>query len=95
MSLPRLEWAKQLKATGAEIGREGMSQRVIAAVDEFTGSYKGAMRLAGRLKAIAQMANADVYWQEQVDHGFMQELRSVEKPRPTPSPYIAHDEADV
>lgn len=75
MSVSRLEWAKQLRAKGQLLGREGMSQRVIAAVGEFDGSYKGAMRLAGRLKAIAQMAGADDYWSEQVDHGFQAELR--------------------
>ena len=64
-----------MKATGDKLGREGMSQRVIAAVSEFDGSYKGAMRLAGRLKAISQMAAADEYWREQVDHGFQLERR--------------------
>jgi hypothetical protein len=75
MGLTRLEWAKELRATGAELGREGMSLRVIAAVSEFDGSYKGAMQLAGRLKAISQMANADDYWREQVDKGYQKERR--------------------
>lgn len=75
MSLVRLEWAKKLKTVGANIGREGMSKLAIEAVGEFDGSYKGAMILSGRLKAIAQMANADDYWSEQVDKGFQKELR--------------------
>jgi hypothetical protein len=75
MSITRLEWAKELRATGAGLGREGMSLRVISAVSEFDGSYKGAMQLAGRLKAISQMANADEYWREQVDKGYQKERR--------------------
>jgi hypothetical protein len=74
MSIPSLQNAKTLKAAGAALGRAGMSERVIAAVKAFDGSYKGAMRLAGRLKAISQMASADEYWREQVDHGFRTEL---------------------
>ncbi|MEI9428702.1 hypothetical protein [Mesorhizobium sp. Cs1299R1N3] len=70
MSLHALERAKRLKEIGQEIGREGMSKRVIAAVAEFDGSYKGAMVLAGRLKAISQMANADDYWRGKVEDGF-------------------------
>ncbi len=73
MGISTLEWSKELRAKGAALGREGMSERVIAAVGEFDGSYKGAMRLAGRLKAIGQMAGCDEYWREQVDRGYHQE----------------------
>lgn len=75
MTILSLEWSKRLRKVGSEIGREGMSLRVIAAVGEFDGSYKGAMQLAGRLKAIAQMARCDEYWSEQVDKGFRRELQ--------------------
>ena len=73
MTISRLEWAKELRAAGRVIGRDGMSERVIAAVGEFDGSYKGAMILAGRLKAITQMAACDGYWTEQVEKGFHRE----------------------
>lgn len=73
MTVRDMQNAKRLKEFGALIQREGMSERVINAVSEFDGSYKGAMRLAGRLKAIAQMANSDDYWKEQVDKGYEHE----------------------
>ena len=74
MSLLGLQWSRQLKAEGERIGRAGMSERVIKAVEEFDGSYKGAMILAGRLKAITQMAACDGYWSEKVADGFRREL---------------------
>lgn len=85
MSIMSLERSKTLRGYGVKLGREGMSDRVIAAVAEFDGkSLKQAMVLAGRLKAIAQMAAADDYWAEQVDKGFMQELRSFPSSEPSP-----------
>jgi hypothetical protein len=80
MSIVALERSKHLRRYGNLLGREGMSQRVIAAVTDFDGSYKGAMRLAGRLKAIGQMAASDSYWDEQVDRGFMHELMLGDRP---------------
>lgn len=53
---------KEMRKWGAQVGREGMSKEAIAAVNEFDGSYKGAMILAGRMKAIAQAAGCDEYW---------------------------------
>jgi hypothetical protein len=67
------KWAKGFQKVGKKLGREGMSLRAIAAVKDFDGSYKGAMILAGRMKAIAQMAKADDYWDEQVSKGYHQE----------------------
>ena len=51
------------------IGREGLSQLVIEAVEEFDDSYKGAMRLAGELSVIAKMATFDSYWDEKTNLG--------------------------
>lgn len=76
MTIQSLERAKTLRVYGVKLGREGMSERVIAAVADFDGSYKGAMFLAGRLKAVSQMAASDDYWSEQVDKGFVRELRA-------------------
>jgi len=76
MSIPALERSKRLAAHGEKIGREGMSNLVKMAVEDWQRSgagHKGAMNLAGRLKAIAQMASRDGYWREQVDKGFMAE----------------------
>lgn len=72
MSL-RLKWANQLRHAGKSLGRSGLSEAVISAVSEFDGSYKGAMVLAGRLKAVSQAAAADSYWSEKVDDGFQKQ----------------------
>ena len=77
MSIPSLEWSKTLREHGKRLGREGLSKRVIKLIDEYgelDGSYKGAMILAGRLKAISQAAKYDEYWSEKVDIGFHREM---------------------
>lgn len=86
MGIPALERSKKLAAHGSKIGREGMSQLVIDAVSDWQkagATYKGAMILAGRLKAISQMSAGDEYWREQVDDGFIREFRaSQHQPQP-------------
>ncbi len=68
-----LKQANEMKKVGAILGREGLSKAVIEAVASFDGSYKGAMVLAGRLKAVAQAAKADGYWSEKVEDGYHRE----------------------
>lgn len=68
-----LTYANELKKAGAVLGREGMSKAVIEAVADFDGSYKAAMVLAGRLKAVAQAAKADSYWSGFVEDGYHRE----------------------
>ena len=71
---------KRLSDHGKVIGRKGMSDLVIEAVNEFLkngATPKGAMILAGRCKAISQMASSDDYWAEQVDKGFVMELHNI------------------
>ena len=80
MSIPSLEWAKELRECGKKLGREGLSKRVIKLVGDFDGSYKGAMILAGRLKAIAQAAKFDEYWSEKVSMGFHAERGELDCP---------------
>lgn len=65
-----LKWNRDLVKAGDALGRVGLSKSVLSAIEEFDGSYKGAMVLAGRLKAIAQAAKADGYWSEKVGDGF-------------------------
>lgn len=81
----RLKWHAELKNYGRELGRAGMAERVLAAVDEFDGSYKGAMKLAGRLKAISHMASSDGYWSEKVYDGYQHERRLGSTVRERPS----------
>ena len=69
--------AKQLRAWGKRVGRAGMSQRVIDEIAAFDGAnFKQAMRLAGKLSQIAVAARCDEYWNEQVEHGKSDFLRS-------------------
>lgn len=52
-----------LRRVGGKVGRSGMSELVIAAVNEFdNGTYKEAMELCGKLELIAKMATCDEYW---------------------------------
>jgi hypothetical protein len=68
-----------LKAWGRKVGRAGMSQAALSVMSD-DKSYKGVMRTAGAMKAIAIAAQADDYWNEQVQHGFIQFVRA----HPTP-----------
>lgn len=59
----------ELRKFGAKIGRDGMSQAAIDAIDAWDGSYKGVMQLCGQLSLIAKAATCDDYWSEQVKRG--------------------------
>lgn len=85
MSAQSLKDWKALKTQGERLGRDGLSERVFTLVDEFNEnrSYKNAMVLAGRLKAIAQAATYDSYWDEKMSQGFESEkhdISIIEKP---------------
>ena len=79
MTIQHLEEAKELRKQGDRLGRAGMSQYVIKAVDEFDGSYKGAMKLAGKLKAITLAARGDSYWDEMWRRGYTRALSEIER----------------
>ena len=82
MSIPHLVEAKELRQHGSRIGRAGMSQRVLILVNDFVkndGSYKGAMELAGRLRAITIAAKCDQYWSEKVNRGYEKERFDITK----------------
>lgn len=82
MSIQHLEEAKELRKHGDRIGRVGMSQYVIKAVDEFDGSYKGAMKLAGKLKAVTLAAKCDQYWDEMWRRGYTKALFEISRFQP-------------
>ena len=60
---------KKLRKLADKIGREGVAKEALTAVEDFDGSYKGVMELAGKLAVIADMSTFDDYWQEQVNRG--------------------------
>ena len=82
MGIRHLDEAKELRKHGERIGRAGMSQYVIKVVDEFDGSYKGAMKLAGKLKAITIAAKCDQYWDEMWRRGYTPALYEISKFQP-------------
>ena len=61
--------AKELRNYGEALGRSGMSELAMKAINDCDGSYKGVMKLAGELSQIAVMARCDDYWNEQVKRG--------------------------
>lgn len=78
-----LKQSKILRDSFRRFGRAGLSERVIQLIKEFNevGSYKGAIELAGRLRAIALAANADYYWGEKATAGFYLETEWLENHR--------------
>lgn len=93
MAILHLEWAKKLKKEGERLGRAGLSKRVIFLVNEFNSdpTYKNAIKLAGRFKAISQACRFDHYWDEKMEMGFQDEMEDLEVwkldqiEKPTPS----------
>tara|TARA_R110000796_G_scaffold214800_1_gene330777 strand:- start:33655 stop:33915 length:261 start_codon:yes stop_codon:yes gene_type:complete len=63
----------KIRELGNSIGREGVSLHVIAAIEGWDGSYKGAMELCGKLTLWADASTFDDYWQEQVQRGLEKE----------------------
>lgn len=58
-----------LRKVGDKLGRSGVSEMALRAVDDFDGSYKGAMKLCGQLSVIAKVATFDEYWNGKVTSG--------------------------
>jgi hypothetical protein len=56
------------------MGRETISVYVIDLINNFDGSYKGAIELCGQLSVMAKVCSFDDYWNEQVNRG----IRKVE-----------------
>lgn len=79
MAIRSIEIAKELKAEGKRLGRAGLAERVLTLVDEFNKNrtYKNAIVLAGKLKAIAQACKFDCYWDEKCSSGFEFEQRDL------------------
>lgn len=80
MSIRHLEQAKRLRLEGSRLGRAGLAERVFTLVDEFNKnrSYKNAIVLSGKLKAIAQACKYDGYWDEKMSSGFEFEASDLE-----------------
>ena len=56
-------------ASQSNVGRSGLAEETVKAIDKFDGTYKGAMELAGKLSIIANASTFDQYWMEQVQRG--------------------------
>lgn len=79
MSIHALEQSKKLREEGKRLKRAGLAERVLILVDEFNQnrSYKNAIVLAGKLKAIAQACKFDSYWDEKCSIGYHDEARDL------------------
>lgn len=73
MALYKTYKIAQVRALAKELGKEGVSKRVIEAIDSWDGSYKGAMQLCGKLTFWADASTFDDYWKEQVQRGLCSE----------------------
>jgi hypothetical protein len=59
----------ELRIIGHKMGREQISIHVIDLINNFDGSYKGAIELCGQLSVIAKVCSFDEYWNHQVLRG--------------------------
>lgn len=69
---------KELRKIGEEMGRESISVFVIDLIQNFDGSYKGAIELCGQLSVMAKVCSFDDYWNEQVARGAYKAESSLE-----------------
>lgn len=59
----------ELREIGFKLGREGLSKAAIELIENFDGSYKGAIELCGKLSVIAKASSFDTYWHEKAKRG--------------------------
>jgi hypothetical protein len=59
----------ELRIIGHTMGREQIAIHVIDLINNFDGSYKGAIELCGQLSVIAKVCSFDEYWNEQALRG--------------------------
>ena len=61
-------------------GRAGISATVICEVENFikSPSYKGAARLAGKLRLLAELCEGNEYWKEKMQMGYYEMLEKLE-----------------
>ena len=69
----------ELRKVGCKIGREGMSDLALTAVESCDMSPKALMQLCGELSLISKMASCDDYWEEQVNRGESKMQLRIEK----------------
>ena len=84
MGIQSIEDSKLLRAQGKRLYRDGISERIHVLVMEYATKFPGgnwfeAIKLAGRLHAIALAARADSYWREKARYGFTDELYDLPK----------------
>ncbi len=80
MPIPHIEESKMLRMEGNRLGRAGLSQRVLALLEEYKDpTYKQAIELAGRLHAISLATRGDCYWREKCGHGYEMELHDIKR----------------
>ncbi len=71
---------KRVREAGGRLGRAGLAKRALEIAKEMIndGSYKEAIRGAGKLKVIAQACGYDGYWDDMTKCGEMTEIDKLE-----------------
>ena len=59
------------RKAGEILGREGISQMIQGFINDYLEkpSYKGAVKLAGKLHVMADSCTFDIYWEEKMLDG--------------------------
>lgn len=76
MAIQAIENAKILRKYGKQLGREELAKKVLKIAQEIIddGSYKGAIRGAGKMRAITDCCKFDDYWTEKFELGWNEVL---------------------
>ena len=74
-----IHYYNRLKKEFDDMGRDGVSERIIKHIDAFNKnpSYKNAVILAGKLKALTYVCRGDCYWNEKAEQGFYEEFNNL------------------
>lgn len=80
MAIRTIEDSKKLKKYGAIMGRERIAIRIIELCKQVANeeNYIDAVKIAGRIKAIAMACKFDCYWDEKMSDGYYQEIGRAE-----------------
>lgn len=80
MGVLEMQWGKNLKRIGEEMGREEIAKRALAIAEQIvkTGSYKNAIAGIGRMTVLASCCRYDYYWSEKLLKGKLLEIENLE-----------------
>jgi hypothetical protein len=88
MGIQSIEESKKLKKEFNRLGRDGISERAIHLLEEYTSenpehNYKEITKLIGRFHALYVAIDNQDYWKEVADRGYRPELYQLGKYSPS------------